>query len=178
MLNGNGITLKSTGSTVDVSYSSELAIDENEMMVSQLLQTVKGMSLFETEPKKVKMTRKTHDSKLESQDMTREDAKQENNHGQYIHIWSHYKFNDENGDNDGSSGPQGYEPGVQTNRYNQTKSNQPALLKTEFENWIENQNFTIVNERDCKGLIGSANNVNLFNCFAKKIQLILDLSAG
>ena len=65
------------------------------MVVNQLIQTNEGMQLFDTPPKTIKMIRKTLDSKLESEEIPMMNAKQDNTHGQYIHIFSHYKFNDE-----------------------------------------------------------------------------------
>jgi hypothetical protein len=100
--------LKSNGSSVRVSYKADLVIDDDEMTVCQLIETTKGMNLFDNEPKIVKLTRKTIDSKLESEDITTPDAKKDNTHGQYIRILSHYKFDDEddNGDDEGSHGSQ------------------------------------------------------------------------
>jgi hypothetical protein len=94
------LVITSNRSKVNVSYNADLVIDDNGMSVEQLIQTNKGMKLFESDPKKVKLTRKTIDSQLESEDITNEMnfIAQNNNFGQYIRIKSHYKFDENNTD--------------------------------------------------------------------------------
>jgi hypothetical protein len=104
-MDGQPIILTSNGSSIDISYNAELVIDDNQMVLNQLIQTNEDMNLFETAPKRIKLMRKTLDSELESEEITDKNAKQDNTHGQYIHIWSHYKFNDDDDDGPHRSDP-------------------------------------------------------------------------
>ena len=90
------LVLVAKKSKVNVCYNADLIIDDDGMRVEQLIQTNKGMKLFDSNPKMIRSIRKTIDSELETQDLTDQMENQNpvNNYGQYIRIQSHYKFDD------------------------------------------------------------------------------------
>ena len=121
------LVITSNRSKVNVSYNADLVIDDNGMSVEQLIQTNKGMKLFESDPKKVKLTRKTIDSQLESEDITNEMnfIAQNNNFGQYIRIKSHYKFDENNTDSKSHSSNKPKKPSSSSKQTKQRSTDAP-----------------------------------------------------
>ena len=138
------LVLTSNRSKVNVSYNADLVIDDYGMSVEQLIQTDKGMKLFESDPKKVKLTRRTIDSQLVSEDITNEMkyANHKNNYGQYIRIKSHYKFDENN-----SNTPSARKPSYSTDpKQAPTRSEQSKKQSNvdENENKVLNENNEII----------------------------------